>query len=855
MGRTWIRFGILTACLVLLTRISTEASTSPGHRLPTGERISPEGRQDFVGSFPCNMVGSPDGRYLVVTDTGFREYLSVIDCKTGAVVSQIGVRHANWHDHKKLNLYYGLAFAPNARKDGSYRLYVSYGSAGTIGEYALNGRGRISFTGVELQASPQSASHPIFAAGIAVSGSGRRIYVTNNETTTSKGLPSSLAIMKTTGRRSVTLVPTPGFSYAVTAVTKGPDADQKVYVSSERDGVVSDVYVGSSEPAHIVRNIRTGDHPIALLLDARQTHLFVANAASGSVSIINTLNDHVLQTESLRGRSGLPGVTPTGLALNRAQTRLYVTLADKNAVAVFAISHWRLKLLGEVPTGWYPTAVASVGGRLFIANAKGYQAKRSNGKDQGPSGGWGRYIENILEGTVQVIASPKQVDLARLSAEVAANNRAEDDTPLPKTGIKHVIYIIKENRTYDQVLGDIPQGNGDPSLCTFGKMVTPNQHALALRFVLLDNYYCSAEVSTDGWYWCTEGMASEYVERNVPYNYSGRGRFYDFGGVVNGIPVSREGLPDVTEAPGGYLWDDAARSGVSYRNYGFFLQGGNYKDPKTGRVVLADNHPDEPGLVGHTDLNFRRLTFNFADSDAWAKYDCKAPTQRGEYGQYHSNSRVSEWLREFHEFVKHNDLPALEMVRFMRDHTIGTKPGYATPQAMVADNDYAVGRVVQAVSHSPYWKSTAIFVVEDDAQNGYDHVDCHRSTAYVISPYIAQHSIDHHFYTTDSILHTIESLLHMKPMCRYDANAPLIHDFLSQPMNDTPFSAILPRRNIVAALNSSKSYDAKISMNMDFRHADENSSQLLNAIIWHSIKGAHTPVPPVVHTLTARMLR
>ena len=843
-----------TLGIALLPCMPVNVLAAPGtvstNRLPTGERLSPHGSETAVGSFPANMVLSPDGRFVVVTDTGFRQHLTVISTATGKVVSVLGSDYPGKPKADRLNLYYGLAFAPKADAEGNYTLYVSFGSKDGIGVYHLTPEGSLKFGGTILNDPAAPKAPPVFPAGVAVSRSGRRIFVANNETTNAKGFPSSLAIIQTGGTQAVERVTTPGFPYAVAAITRGAQAGDKVYVSSERDGVVSDVYVGSKGPAHLVRNIHTGDHPVALLLNSAQTRLYVANASSDTVSVIDTATDHVLQTLSFRGKSGLPGVTPTGLALNGDETRLYVTLADKNALAVAAVHPDGLKLLGELPTGWYPTSVVSAAGHLYVANAKGVQTANPDGTKLGPAGQRGRYIENILQGTVERMPAPASAELPGLTKEVAYNDRARAGAPLPKTTIKHVIYIIKENRTYDQVLGDMPEGNGDPALCMFGEKVTPNQHALARRFVLLDNYYCSAEVSTDGWYWCTQGMASEYVERNVPYNYSGRGRFYDFGGVVNGVPVSRKKLPDVTAAPGGYLWDDAARAGISYRNYGFFEQSGNYINKRTGQIVLADNQPDEPGLVGHTDINFRRLTFNFADSDAWKKDNCKAPTQQPEYGKYHEDSRVTEWLREFRIFVKNHNLPALEMVRFMRDHTIGTKPGYASPVAMVADNDYAVGRLVQAVSKSPYWKSTAIFVVEDDAQNGYDHVDCHRSTAYVISPCIVEGSIDHHYYNTDSILHTIEALLHLKPMCRYDADAPIIQDFTSLPFNNAPYAAMLPAKSIIDQLNTSRSYGASISAAMDFKHADQNNPTVLNEIIWHSVEGSKSTVPPVKHSLT-----
>ncbi len=842
-----------TLGIALLPCMPVNVLAAPGtvstNRLPTGERLSPHGSETAVGSFPANMVLSPDGRFVVVTDTGFRQHLTVISTATGKVVSVLGSDYPGKPKADRLNLYYGLAFAPKADAEGNYTLYVSFGSKDGIGVYHLTPEGSLKFGGTILNDPAAPKAPPVFPAGVAVSRSGRRIFVANNETTNAKGFPSSLAIIQTGGTQAVERVTTPGFPYAVAAITRGAQAGDKVYVSSERDGVVSDVYVGSKGPAHLVRNIHTGDHPVALLLNSAQTRLYVANASSDTVSVIDTATDHVLQTLSFRGKSGLPGVTPTGLALNGDETRLYVTLADKNALAVAAVHPDGLKLLGELPTGWYPTSVVSAAGHLYVANAKGVQTANPDGTKLGPAGQRGRYIENILQGTVERMPAPASAELPGLTKEVAYNDRARAGAPLPKTTIKHVIYIIKENRTYDQVLGDMPEGNGDPALCMFGEKVTPNLHALARRFVLLDNFYCSGEVSPDGWNWSTGGMANEYVERNVPYNYSGRGRSYDFEGTTNGIPVRRLGTPDVASAPGGYLWDDAARAGITYRNYGFFVQFGNYKNPKTGKVFLAGNQPVEPALVGHTDTNFRRFALSYADSDAWKIYNCKAPDQIAAYGNYHEDSRLDEWLREFNGYVKHKDLPALEMVRLMRDHTQGTDPGYSTPVAMVADNDYAVGRLVQAVSHSPYWKSTAIFIVEDDAQDGYDHVDCHRSTAYIISPCIRQNSVDHHFYNTDSMLHTIEALLNLSPMCRYDAHAPFIQDFTSRPLNSEPYEALLPAKSIISQVNTALAYDARISAALDFRHADENNPQLLNQIIWHSVMGAKCPVPAVMHTI------
>lgn len=815
--------------------------------LPTGRSIAPIGQQTAVGSFPANLLLSPDGKWVAVSDAGFRQYLTILDSQSGQRVSQIAF------NGKSKGLYYGLAWAPNTTEDGTRLLYASGGATGDIAVLRVDAFGQIEDTGHEFTDSIKAQAQadragPDCIAGLAVSSDGNYLYIVHNESTLATHFKGMLSILDARTGKRVGEVATPGFPYAIVAITKGPFADKRIYVSSEMEGVVSVIDVSNPTAPKLLRNIATGDHPLAVALNSEQNRLFVANASSDTVSEVDTGTDKVLQTLSLRGRNGLPGITPTGLAISPDGARLYVSLGDLDAVAVLKLEKDHMDLVGMVPAGWYPSAVAITPTRLFVANAKGTVEPVPNKEPQGPNGAWGRYIENILEGTVQVMPVPTEEQLQALTEKVAALDRERNQQPLPHTGIKHVIYIIKENRTYDQVLGDLPEGNGDPKLCLFGRAVTPNQHALAERFVLLDNFYCAGEVSPDGWNWSTAGMANEYVERNVPYNYSGRGRDYDFEGEINGIPVRRIGLHDVAAPPNGYLWDAAQRAGISYRNYGFFV---SFEDSHTpdGKPILSVNQPVEPALVEHTDVNFMRFNTNYADSDAYHIYNCPSPTQQLFFGAFKAADRVQEWKREFQQYVKNGNLPTLEMVRIMRDHTAGTRPGVSSPAAMVADNDYAVGEIVDAVSHSPYWKSTAIFIVEDDAQNGYDHVDCHRSTAYVISPYIRAHSVDHHFYNTDSILHTIEELLGLKPMCQLDAMAPVIRDFSSEPTNTAPFSAILPEKTIIAEINSRTAYGARRSLQMNFRNADSAPPDELNAIIWRSVKGSKAPLPPVKHSL------
>ena len=657
---------------------------------------------------------------------------------------------------------------------------------------------------------------------------------------------SHLYVLKTDGAAPTT-IDLPGYPFAVAAVTKGIGADKKVFVSSEQRGVVS---VVNPQTGTLVRDIPTGTQPIGLTLDRAQARLFVANAGSDTLSVIDTSTDRVTQTLLLRpaGSRGLPGATPTSVALSPDEKHLYVTLGDLNAVAVVDLPG--LTLAGYLPVGWYPTSVvvSPDGKRLFVANAKGVATRNPNaaplpGLTQRP-----QYIQNIIEGTVTTLDLGRQ-NLKTSTAQVLANSmgRAVPKTPFKNPGIKHVFYLIKENRTYDQVLGDLPPGDGDSSLTLFGRDVTPNQHALASRFVLLDNFYDCAEVSGDGWNWSTAGMASENTERNVPFNYSGRTRNYDFEGTNNGVAVNLLGIPDAARPPGGYLWDGCAAHGVGFRNYGFFAD--DLELPRTSAELGTtglQNSPTQKALVGKSDADFRFFDTNYADSEAWVQNKLTpAPKQLTEYGVFHDPSRFTAWKREFDAYVKNGTLPPFSMVRFMRDHTGGTTPGASSPRAMVADNDYAVGQMVDTISHSPYWKSSAIVIVEDDAQNGYDHVDAHRSTCYVISPFIAPGTHDSRFYNTDSALRTIERLLGLPPMSRYDALAPPLAVFgPSAAVNDAPYDAVLPPKEILAEVNGRNAYRAQDSARLlNPLHEQSGPDEQLNDILWRSLRPSTTPPP------------
>jgi YVTN family beta-propeller protein len=804
------------------------------------------------------MALSPDGKYLVVTDTGYREYLTVLSTADGHLVSKhgFGSRERKASDSTPASLYYGLAFAPKAGADGSIPLFASRGPEDRISIFNLTPDGTLADSGRELD-DPSRVPKIMggsFDAGVALDRSGATCYVTHNMTSAFTEQKGSISIIDVATNRVLAKPIVGGYPLAIAGTVEAA-GKKKIYVGSERDASVGVVDVRNPEAARSVRAIPTGDHPDALLLDKARKRLFVANAGSDTVSIVDTRSDAVTDTILLRPAAmTVPGATPTGLALSPDQSRLYVTLADLNALAVVALTGGKGRLLGYVPTGWYPTSVvvAPDGKRIFVANAKGVLSRQPNTRRWGPGSAWGNYIENIMEGTVSTFPAPTAAQLKAATRQVLANNRISgnlahaNDGVLKSTGIKHVIYIVKENRTYDQVLGDVKRGNGDPSVCLYPRSVSPNLHAITDRFVLLDNFYVSGEVSADGWCWSTQGMASEYTERNVPFNYSGRGRYYDFEGQNNGSPVDLEGLRDVARSPGGYIWDDCVKSRVAFRNYGFYLAIGVPFGPH-GHALVHDNQPTKKALANTTDPSFFRFATEYADSDAWVRYNAPSKAQRRAYGKFGESCRFLEWKREFDQYVKNRNLPPFEMVRFMRDHTEGTALGYNTPSAMVSDNDYAVGELVEAVSKSPYWKDTAIFVIEDDAQTGQDHVDCHRSTCYVISSHIKPGTIDHHFYNTDSVLRTMEAILSMPPMNHYDATAPVFSFIGPSVVNGEQYSAILAPKKIVCAVNDRSAYGERESERMDFSQADRAPEGRLNEILWHDVKGANVPCPPARH--------
>jgi phospholipase C len=511
------------------------------------------------------------------------------------------------------------------------------------------------------------------------------------------------------------------------------------------------------------------------------------------------------------------GMTPSALGLSPDGKRLYVACSDGNVAAVVDVSGERSRVDGFIPSGWYPTAVRALpSGTLVLINGKGVKSyPNPNGpsprtREEPVHGGVREpgYVAYLQTGTASWIAPFTDQQLAdwtkkAMSLSPYRDTKLEEASTFP-TAIQHVLYIEKENRTYDQVLGDMKQGNGDASLVLFGEDVTPNLHKLAREFVLLDNFYVNADVSADGNNWSTAAIAPDWVQKLWPSEYANRHKLYDFEEQDPGA------LP-----PAGYIWTGAAMAGLSVRNYGFMVDNTRQAAPVGGEQVAKIN---DPVLAKVTNRAFRGFDLNYTDID-----------------------RAKTFLADLAEFEKAGDMPRLMVMRMPNDHTSGVAAGRLSPLAQAADNDQAVGMIVEAISKSKFWASTAICILEDDAQNGPDHVDSHRSPAWVISPYIKRHSVDSHMYNTASMLRSIELMLGLKPMTHFDAAAPAIAAAFQSTLDATPYTLEKPRTPLDARNPAGA---PQVAEKMRFDREDENDDDELNDLLWRAIR-KDAPPPPV----------
>ncbi|MFF4352762.1 alkaline phosphatase family protein [Streptomyces sp. NPDC001530] len=719
---------------------------------PLGYRVTPAGDQSRLGDLPLNAALHPNGRYLLVTNNGQGvQSLQLVDIRTNKVVQTLSYPSPE-------ALYIGLAWSPDGR--------TAYASA------AANSKIRVlSFAGGRLTErdpiklptkSPEGKAVTLFPAGLAVTPDGRKLVVADQ-------LGNAVTVADTVSGR----VQTVAAGRRPVWVTLSKDG-RTAYVSNQGADTVDIVDVAGSAPRTTGR-IKVGLHPNKSVLSACGRKLYVANGDADSVSVVDLATKSVIRSFSVSpSKKALVGSNPTGLTLDSVGKRLFVTNSGNNSVSVLDPTSG--KVLGRIPTGGYPSAVIWHNGRLWITNAKGLGAGPNNGPGYpnperlsrtSPS----QQLASMVAGTLSSVDVPdRDEQLDAYTRQVERNNApvtrgggaVVPGKPGEETPIKHVIYIVKENRSYDQVLGSLGKGNGDPGLNLFGDESAPNTRKLARRFTTIDNFYADGKASASGWNWAVQANSNPYAEQMWPAAYSGRKGVYPGG---NNAPENA-----AQAAKNSYLWQRLDKAGVSFANFGFYV-----------RRQGDEAHAADPVLDARTDHEFQ-AELGCPDSSGTfvpTKKNCMTP-------------RVDQWLKSFRRYVTKGDMPTVQFVQFPSDHTLGTKAGQPTPKAMVADNDYALGRLVDAVSHSQFWKDTAIFVTEDEAQNGPDHIDAHRTLALAISPYTQTGKVDSTFYSTASMVRTVGLFAGIGPLTQLDDySTPLSASFTDKP-DYRPYSVIRP---------------------------------------------------------------
>jgi DNA-binding beta-propeller fold protein YncE len=762
--------------------------------LPNGWYLTPAGSTIPLSSdLPLNIALTPDGFHAAVTNNGNGvQTIDLVDLRTQHVTASIPIAKA----------WLGLAFD----KD---QLYASGGNDDIVIHYKNTGDTLLPVDTLVL--GKPWPTNKVSPTGLTVDPKHHRLYVVTKEDNALYTF--DLLTKKLLSRTSLS-------AEAYTCLLS-PSA-QQLYISAWGG---RKVWIYDTQKQSLLDSVTTDDHPTDMTLDRKGRFLYVANANANSVSVIDLKMHTVVETLHTALTPDAPiGSTTNSVALDDKTHTLYIANADNNYLAVFDVSRPGHSIAkGFIPVGWYPTCVRLVSGNLLVANGKGLSSlpnpygpdpmeHTANYKHSDITKRKVRpYIGDMLHGTLSVIPVPDAATLGRYTAQVYANTpysqtlettaAGESGNPIPRkkddpTPIKYVFYVLKENRTYDQVLGDLPAGNGDSSLCLFGRDITPNAHAITQDFVLLDNFYVNAEVSADGHNWSMAGYATDFVEKNWPSNYSGRGGNYDF-----------DGSRPVANPTKGFIWDYCDRAGVSFRNYGEFMDNG---------------YPTLPTLKQPEHYCKRYPGWNLDIQDIF---------------------RESVFEKDFDSLVNTGALPRFCTIYLPNDHTSGLYKGAYSPISQVADNDLALGRLVEHITHSPVWKESAIFVLEDDAQDGPDHVDAHRSPAYVISPYIRRHTVNHTLYSTTSILRTMELILGLPPMSQYDAASTSLWNCFTATPDTTAYNVRPARVDINVRNTAGTGAAAELSKQLDLTDADRIPDDLMNAVLWKAIKGDDSPVP------------
>jgi YVTN family beta-propeller protein len=820
-------------------------------QLPNQWQLRPAGRHIELGDFPVNIAFHPTGQFAAVLHAGFGAHeVIVLDLnpKNTRVVSRTTVQQA----------FYGLAFSTDGRQ-----LYASGGEFEIVHvfEFDQGYLKKVKQLDVSRQDKEPQAHQRVVVGGLTVGPQGKDLFVASpwgncvvrvpldnpdNRVLIPMSLVDPAAAKKEPPRgeppspddgrkdpnarpaekKTEPIQPDPGtFPYACLVEPTG----KRAFLSLWGKAAVAVIDLDKNA---LVATWPTASHPTEMVLSPDGKALYVACANSTQVSVIDPATGKGLQTIHCALYPQAPsGNTPNSLALTPDGQILFVANADANNLSVFNVTDPKLaKPLGFVPTGWYPTSVRfnPLDKKVYFANGKGTSSK-ANRSGPNPLGGQpnvNEYIGGLFRGTLGIIDVPTPEQMLKYTKtayecsplrkdEAVRAENVPADNPIPRkvgdpSPIKYVIYVVKENRTYDQVFGDMPQGNGEPGLCLFPEAVTPNHHKLAREFVLLDNFYVDGEVSADGHQWTMGAYASDFVEKVWPLSYRG-GR--------NTFGYPSEGSLDLMERPaGGYLWNRCIDAKVSYRTYGEWVNNGKMNPDGS----FEDSTPAVPELKGRFDPQFRGYDLTYPDV-----------------------KRAARFVSEVKRFEQTGEMPRVQVVRLPNDHTSGTRVGTPTVTAMVADNDLALGMLVEGVSNSRFWKETAIFVIEDDAQNGPDHVDAHRVVALVVSPYTKRKFVDSTLYSTSSMLRTIELIQGLRPMSQFDAAArPMFHSFTGKP-DATPYQHVVPKvdlneKNLPGAIGAER------SERLNLAKEDQADDLEFNQIIWQAVRGPYSNCPPPV---------
>jgi YVTN family beta-propeller protein len=778
--------------------------------LNSGWRIKAAGTQIPVETFPMASVVTPDKRYLLVLNGGYDPpTISVIDIAAGKVLSKALVPDA----------WLGLTMTKAGDK-----VYVGGGSRAAVYEFSFK-EGVLAPARQFPVVAEKDRKPEDFIGDVQFAPDGHLLYAADL-------FHDSVVVINPQSGLVISRIKTARRPYRILFHPSG----KSFYVSSWADGSIGQYDPANGERIALTRVAAHTTDMVWLTGEVDEqpevkARLFVSASNTNSVYVLGSDESGTLSrletiNLSLTPRQPL-GMTPSGLGLSADRKKLFVACADANAAAVIDISGARSRVQSFIPTGWYPTSAFGMpDGRMAVLNGKGLRSypnpggpnplKRPEPVHEGSKAI--EYVGHIQTGTVQLVDVSDEAKYDAWTTEVVSNSPYRDEklddaeipdgSPVRPNGpIKHVLYIVKENRTYDQVLGDMKEGNGDASLIMFGEKVTPNLHKLARDFVLLDNFYVNSDVSADGHNWATAAIAPDYTQRMWPNSYAKRRNKYDY-----------EGQEPANQPPAGYIWNAVQQAGLTLRNYGYYVDLRKTADADGTQITAVR----DPILAPATDPNYRGFDLDYPDVE-----------------------RAKEFLSELADFEKDGKMPQFMIMRMGNDHTNGAAAGKLSPLSLAADNDQGIGMIAQALSKSRFWNETAIFVIEDDAQNGPDHIDSHRSPCWVISPWVKRGAVNSAMYNQASVLRTMEIILGLHPMTTYDAGARPMFSVFANSATPTPYT-LEKAQTPLDTHNPANTALARRSAKMDFDDADEIDDDELNSVLWTMIKGPGVPSPAPV---------